>query len=292
MVFLFYNKILLRVLVVLTGGPIALTSWHYVSLSVQKLGTSGARDALAIISFFIAGWLVMVVAEVVDNHYVRVFGCLCVALGAFISYRWLFVVDGPVLQQLPAGPTSMHAIYLSYWAAIVIAMVMFALLVTRLVLDRINYGRTPLAVTRADIKLGPRPEGTGAPPAQPELPPIPVDTAMPVAETMTAPAAPSERQEGPVAKLIGIGGMYLGMEYQLEPGEHTIGRQEAQLMLADDKQVSRHHATLAVAEDQTTTLTDSNSTNGTFVNDQRITSMTLAPGDIIRLGTTLFKVEA
>src|SRR6266404_4470780 len=69
MVFVFYNKLLLRAFVFLTGALSAVCAWHYIALSAQKLGAGGVRDALAIISFLVAGWLVMLIAEVVDNHY-------------------------------------------------------------------------------------------------------------------------------------------------------------------------------------------------------------------------------
>src|SRR5690606_28663977 len=76
MIYIFYNKILLRLLVVLCGLGIGLATWKYVGLSAEKLPEQGSRDALAIVSFLIAGWLVMLIAEVVDQHYMRAFAAL------------------------------------------------------------------------------------------------------------------------------------------------------------------------------------------------------------------------
>jgi len=293
MVFLLYNKPLLRVLVLLCGLGVAVTTWFYVTLSAQKLGADGVRDALAIVSFFIAGWLVMVIAEVVDNHYVRAFACLCVLLGGYIGFRWIFIVDGPELRELASGPSGMRLTGAGYWATMILAVLMFALLVTRLVLDKLHAGRRPVAAAPAvDHSLGAKPAGMGEPAPEPELAPIPIDTSPLAVGSEPPAAAPAARRVSPVSRLTGIGGMYLGTVFDLTPGEHGIGRQDADLELAGDNQVSRRHASLSVSEAGVATLTDADSTNGTFVNNQRIQSIELAPGDTVRIGTSLFKVEA
>ncbi|MBN2083511.1 FHA domain-containing protein [bacterium] len=294
MVYLLYNKILLRVLVVLTGIGVGVATWHYVALSSQKLAAAGVRDALAIVSFFVAGWLVMVIAEVVDNHYIRAFACLCVILGGIVSYKWIFLVDGPKLAELETGAAGMRMTGAGFWAALGIALLMFILLVIRLVLDKANAGRRPTAAAapQVNVPLGAKPEGLGEKPRPDALPPIPLDDQpLAVSETAAPPLSAPIRQAGPVAKLVGIGGMYLGTEYELTPGEHSIGRQDADLLLADDNQVSRNHARITVSADGLATLSDAGSTNGCFVNNQRVQSMELAPGDVIRIGTSQFKAE-
>lgn len=305
MVFLFYNKWLLRALMLLAGLGVALTAWYYIGLSVEKMPEQGLRDSAAIISFFVAGWLVMLIAEVVDNHYVRALGCLCLGLGGFVSYRWVFQVDGPKLAELPDGASGMQLVRLGFWGALVLAAAMFVILVIRLVLDRLHFGRRPAPVARMDVNLGARPAGMGAPPVPDALPPIPIDTsplnvsaqpavppAAPAGPAAVEPPAAPPRNAAPVSALTAIGGLYLGSRFELTPGEHSVGRQDAEVLLANDMQVSRKHATISVAPDGMATLSDAGSTNGTFVNDARVTSMQLAPGDVIRIGTTLFKVEA
>ena len=297
MLFLFYNKVLLRVLVTLSGLGIGLAAWQYASLSALKLQQQGVRDALAIISFLIAGWLVMLIAEVVDNRYVRIFGCLCVGLGGYIAYRWIFVEDGSKLAELSAGPAGMRLVGAGYWGALGIAALMFALLVIRLALDKANYGRRPATVARMDVGLGVKPEGMGMAPEEPGLPPIPVDTsplnvAAPASSVEAQPAAQAQRTTAPVSKMTGIGGVYLGHVFNLSPGDHSIGRSDAELLLENDKQVSRSHARVSVDAGGIATITDLGSSNGTFLNDERIESAALAPGDVVRIGTTMFKVEA
>lgn len=305
MVFLFYNKWLLRLLVLLSGLGIALCAWRYIALSVEKLPEQGLRDALAIVSFLIAGWLVMLLAEVVDNHYARAFGCLCAMLGGYASYKWIFLVDGPKLRELPDG-SLMGQVGTAFWGAMLASLTMLALLVTRLILDKANAGRLPAATYKAAAPIGGMLGAAGsagsggatatvAPAPSSALPPIPVDLS-PLAVSSgaapaAAPAAPA-RNPAPVSRIEGIGGVYLGSSFALSPGEHSIGRADADILLASDNQVSRRHASISVGPDGIATLADQGSTNGTFLNDQRVVSIQLVPGDVLRIGTTLFRVEA
>jgi hypothetical protein len=328
MVFLFYNKWLLRLLVLLTGGALGVVAAKYVGLLAQKLPETGARDALSIVAFLIAGWLAMLIAEVLDNHYARVAGCLCVALGGFVAYPWLFRKDGPQLLKVEGGAEGMQLINLGFWAAMAIAGLMLVLLVTRLILDKLNLGRLPAAVSSAqmdkllakisttdsgaaaatsaaDAAVAAGIEGANATPREAELPPIPVDLS-PLAVTSLDALSPANalgseaaklavlpRNPAPVSRLSGIGGMYVGRSFVLSPGENTVGRQDALILLADDSQVSRRHAAITLADDGLATVNDLGSTNGSFLNDTRIdSSIELQPGDVLRFGTSLFKVEA
>ena len=85
-------------------------------------------------------------------------------------------------------------------------------------------------------------------------------------------------------------GALAGQRFELE-GARTIGREGADITIEDD-QVSRTHARVSVAGD-TVTIEDLGSTNGTFVNGEKIEgAATLAPGDTVRIGTTTFALEA
>ncbi len=70
----------------------------------------------------------------------------------------------------------------------------------------------------------------------------------------------------------------------------TIGRNPANNIFIRDKNVSREHCQI-VATDQGCFLTDLQSTNGTFVNGERMTECQLKVGDEIRIGTTLLQLE-
>jgi len=68
----------------------------------------------------------------------------------------------------------------------------------------------------------------------------------------------------------------------------TIGRDQGSTLEINDDFMSRTHAILELT-DQGFQMTDCNSRNGTFVNDKRITSHLLRPGDQIRVGNHIFK---
>lgn len=63
-----------------------------------------------------------------------------------------------------------------------------------------------------------------------------------------------------------------------------IGRDAGNQIIINDKLVSRHHAQLTVSENGEVTIKDLGSSNGTFVNGNRITEMFLNTGDIVKCG--------
>jgi adenylate cyclase len=71
--------------------------------------------------------------------------------------------------------------------------------------------------------------------------------------------------------------------HQLTKGETSIGRDPKNDLTLDDPRVSRNHAVVRVTTEGVT-LTDLKSGNGSFVNGQRITQVTLASNDTIKLG--------
>jgi pSer/pThr/pTyr-binding forkhead associated (FHA) protein len=80
-----------------------------------------------------------------------------------------------------------------------------------------------------------------------------------------------------------------GRVLRIEAGM-KVGR-EGDIVLPDPE-VSRHHAVIGESS-SAPTIEDLGSTNGTFVNDERISGPTkLEPGDTIRLGNTVWRVEA
>src|SRR3989338_2003383 len=90
--------------------------------------------------------------------------------------------------------------------------------------------------------------------------------------------------------LVLIAGQPLGRKFPLLPPRIIIGRGEAVELRVDEKSVSREHAEVAVdSKNDEVLITDLRSTNGTYVNDVPVDSAVLKEGDIIRLGTTIFK---
>jgi pSer/pThr/pTyr-binding forkhead associated (FHA) protein len=70
----------------------------------------------------------------------------------------------------------------------------------------------------------------------------------------------------------------------------TIGRATGAEFILDAPLVSRLHCQLS-ATDQALSVKDLDSTNGTFVNDKRITSAQVQAGDRLRLGGVELRVS-
>ncbi|HLH75424.1 MAG TPA: redoxin domain-containing protein [Candidatus Binataceae bacterium] len=77
-------------------------------------------------------------------------------------------------------------------------------------------------------------------------------------------------------------------EYLLIKSRLVMGSEEGSDIVVRDISVSRHHAMLSYRLGRHT-VTDLGSTNGTFVNNRRVTgATTVGPGDELRLGTVSF----
>ena len=79
-------------------------------------------------------------------------------------------------------------------------------------------------------------------------------------------------------------GPLAGQVFDLSPTSATsLGRSKANDLVLDDVSVSSQHCRIRPGNGGFT-LMDLKSTNGTFVNERRVTSHTLAEGDVIRVG--------
>ena len=87
-----------------------------------------------------------------------------------------------------------------------------------------------------------------------------------------------------------ISGKYQGGEYPLqESGELVIGRSSELDMVLIEDMVSRKHAKISLAPGQVT-IADLGSTNGTFVNGEKVKRARLKEGDRILIGTSILKL--
>ncbi len=77
-----------------------------------------------------------------------------------------------------------------------------------------------------------------------------------------------------------------GMRFELEAEALSLGREAGNDVQLHDTEVSRRHAELR-RSDKTFTLIDQGSSNGTYVNGQRIQSHQLVNGDEVQMGGTV-----
>ncbi|MGB8635705.1 MAG: FHA domain-containing protein [Rhodanobacteraceae bacterium] len=90
--------------------------------------------------------------------------------------------------------------------------------------------------------------------------------------------------------LRGLSGPMLGRSFPLRDGM-VLGRGRDCEVFIESQEISRQHARLRVRPDSVM-VEDLNSTNGTFVNDERVTMAPLEPGDELRLDTIRFVMVA
>jgi diguanylate cyclase (GGDEF)-like protein len=105
----------------------------------------------------------------------------------------------------------------------------------------------------------------------------------------TAISMPSERPKGSGQPcLVIIAGSEIGRRVDLTHEELAIGRAEQCTICVNSDMVSRRHAVINRVLGKYVVV-DMNSTNGTFVNDERVAQHALKDGDLLRVGKTVLK---
>src|SRR5262245_1282580 len=108
---------------------------------------------------------------------------------------------------------------------------------------------------------------------------------------MQAPVLPTKPKTGDEqAVLVQLypPGPNLGRRFALSKPENVVGRLPDLDVSVEEDGVSRQHARLVRADDAWR-LEDLGSTNGSFVNDERITHKGLRDGDMLRFGTAILR---
>jgi hypothetical protein len=267
-----YNKPLLRLFVFFLLITLGVPGYIYLTQSAAKLGTQGLLDALAVYSFVIAAYLLILVAEVGDSHYLRAMGALGTLVGCAVGMRFIFILDAPHLESGPMGVA-----FITFILGMALALAYLAIVVGRLVYDKVQATR----MAAMHDERGPAPSR-------------PVSEAIVTAEpAVVRDAAPVdasvEHVEASEPALVGVAGPYLGQRFTLKQGENYIGRSEGDIVLSEDKQVSRRHCVVTWAEDSLK-VRDLGSTNGTYVGGQRTAESAIAQGDLIGIGAGTYKV--
>jgi hypothetical protein len=76
----------------------------------------------------------------------------------------------------------------------------------------------------------------------------------------------------------------------LDQDETVIGRASDNAVTIDDPAASSRHCTI-LRKDNSFTLRDLNSTNGTYLNGGQVTEVALAPGDVLTVGSVRMTLE-
>ncbi len=71
----------------------------------------------------------------------------------------------------------------------------------------------------------------------------------------------------------------------------TIGREPSSTVCIDHESISRNHCQFMFNPDEALVVKDLESTNGTYVDDERVHHAVLMPGQIIQIGALRLKVE-
>ena len=93
-----------------------------------------------------------------------------------------------------------------------------------------------------------------------------------------------------MAKLVLLSQGLTGRTHELTVDKTTIGRVEDNTFPITEPSVSSHHCEV-LRRGQDVVVKDLNSTNGTFINGEKVTESVLKPGQILRLGQVEMRLE-
>lgn len=100
-----------------------------------------------------------------------------------------------------------------------------------------------------------------------------------------------DRSQDCVGWVVALAGELKGRDFRLTPGKNLLGTSATCDVVLTDQYMSGRHASINY-EDQRFTLIDLDSTNGTYLNDKRISREELIDNDRIRLGRTELKFKS
>jgi predicted component of type VI protein secretion system len=92
-------------------------------------------------------------------------------------------------------------------------------------------------------------------------------------------------------KLVALSEGYTGRSHELTVDRTTVGRVEDNAFTIPEPSVSSHHCEILLKGNEVV-VRDLDSTNGTFINDERITEGVLKLGQVLRLGQMELRLES
>jgi hypothetical protein len=93
-----------------------------------------------------------------------------------------------------------------------------------------------------------------------------------------------------MAKLVILNQGMTGRTFDLQIERTTVGRVEDNTFQIADASVSSHHAEILLRGSDIV-VRDLNSTNGTFINNEKVSEVVLKPGQTLRFGQVELKIE-
>jgi pSer/pThr/pTyr-binding forkhead associated (FHA) protein len=94
-----------------------------------------------------------------------------------------------------------------------------------------------------------------------------------------------------MAKLVVLSAGMTGRTHELKVDKTTVGRLEDNTFQIPEPSVSSHHCEVLLNGTEVR-VRDLNSTNGTYINGEKITESVLKPGQTLRLGQIELRLEA
>ena len=93
-----------------------------------------------------------------------------------------------------------------------------------------------------------------------------------------------------MARLVVLSEGFTGRTYELKVDKTTIGRVDENAFPIPEPSVSSHHCEILLRGNEVV-VRDLDSTNGTFINGDKITESKIKPGQILRLGNVELRLE-
>jgi hypothetical protein len=122
------------------------------------------------------------------------------------------------------------------------------------------------------------------------MPPSGAGTAMMNVNEIGGAAGKDARKGEVCGWLVALNGQHKGEDFRLRIGKNVIGTAADCDVVLSDKKLSRKHATIRY-EGGEFQIADLDSSNGTFVNDEKVQKHDLIDNDILKLGDIEFEFK-
>jgi pSer/pThr/pTyr-binding forkhead associated (FHA) protein len=93
-----------------------------------------------------------------------------------------------------------------------------------------------------------------------------------------------------MSKLVLLSEGFAGRTYELNVEKTTVGRVEDNAFQIAEPSVSSHHAEI-ILRGNDVVIKDLNSTNGTFINGEKVSESVLKPGQVLKFGQVELRLE-